>query len=249
MSKILGVKKNSFPIFLIIGNSLLILSLLILYLFVGNSPTPKKIFSETIKSIVEVKASLDTGSNSYGTGILINKDGSFITNAHVVTYSSKNITNEFDNYYVRFSFEEDYRQVSLFKYDIELDLAILKLDILPDFKLKSIKFGNSNDLKSGEIVYALGNSQNFGISMSSGLVGIPLINVEYDNISRSVIQCDLTIAGGNSGGALLNKKGELVGITTFRTKDSSGNVIYGIAYSIPINIGKTYITNSQNSAE
>ena len=52
---------------------------------------------------------------------------------------------------------------------------------------------------------------------------------------------DLTIAQGNSGGALLNEKGKLIGITTFRTKDNSGNVIYGIVYCISINIVLDYI--------
>lgn len=62
------------------------------------------------------------------------------------------------------------------------------------------------------------------------------MNIIYEEKTRAVIQCDLTIAQGNSGGALLDKKGRLVGITTFRTKDNSGNVIYGIVYCIPINI-------------
>lgn len=51
---------------------------------------------------------------------------------------------------------------------------------------------------------------------------------------RNVIQCDLIINEGNSGGALLDSKGRLIGITTFRLKDYSGNVIYGIAFCIPI---------------
>ena len=68
-----------------------------------------------------------------------------------------------------------------------------------------------------------------------------LAKVELDGLTRNVIQCDLTIAAGNSGGALLNDNGELIGITTFRTKDMSGNVIYGIVYCIPVNTVLGYI--------
>ena len=68
-----------------------------------------------------------------------------------------------------------------------------------------------------------------------GMVSVPLLNVENGGVTKSAIQCDLTIAAGSSGGALFNGKGELVGITTFRTKDANGNVVYGVAYAIPIN--------------
>ena len=77
--------------------------------------------------------------------------------------------------------------------------------------------------------------------MSEGIVGCPLININYNDTTRSVIQCSITIAEGNSGGALVNDNGNLIGITTFRTKDSSGNPIYGIAYCIPINTVLEYI--------
>ena len=69
------------------------------------------------------------------------------------------------------------------------------------------------------------------------------INVSYNGVTRNVIQCDLTISDGNSGGALVNFKGNLVGITTFRLKDQSNNIIYGISYCIPINTVLEYINN------
>lgn len=71
--------------------------------------------------------------------------------------------------------------------------------------------------------------------------GIPLLNIEYSGAVRTVIKCDLTIADGNSGGALLDSLGRLVGITTFRTKDRLGNIVYGIAYCIPINIVMRFV--------
>ena len=82
---------------------------------------------------------------------------------------------------------------------------------------------------------------NYGLSISQGVIGIPLVNIQYSNITRSVIQCDLTITDGNSGGALFDENGKLVGVTTFRTKDNSGNVVYGIAYCIPAHMVVEYI--------
>ena len=82
---------------------------------------------------------------------------------------------------------------------------------------------------------------NYGISMTSGYISIPHINVSYNEKIRNVIQCDLTISDGNSGGALVDSKGKLIGLTTFRLKDASNNVIYGISYSIPVSAIMEYI--------
>jgi S1-C subfamily serine protease len=186
-------------------------------------------------NVVEVKATSENVGESFGTGEIITEDGKIITNAHVVTYTRMGTTNVFDNYYIRFSYEDDYRAVTLKKYDSELDLAVLNLDDCDDLIIKPIKTGNSDKIKSGNKVYAVGNASNYGIGIFEGMVSIPLVNIELDGLIRSVIQCDITIAAGNSGGALINEQGEVLGITTFRTKDNSGNVIYGIVYCIPIN--------------
>ena len=108
---------------------------------------------------------------------------------------------------------------------------------------KSAKIGRSDKLQSGEKVYAMGNSINYGISISEGIVGILLIEIKYDDKTRMVIQSSLNITEGNSGGALLDKNGCLVGITTFRIKDIKGDAVYGLAYSIPIDIVCDYVIN------
>ncbi len=203
--------------------------------------TASDVYEECLYNVVEVKASSENVGESFGTGEIVSTDGKIITNAHVVTYSRLGTTNEFENYYIRFAFEDEYRLVTLEKYDTDLDLAVLKLPDVSGVPMKPIRLGNSDNLKSGETVYAVGNASNYGIGIFQGIISIPLINVELDGLTRSVIQCDLTIAAGNSGGALLNDDGELIGVTTFRTKDTSGNVIYGIVYCIPINIVLGYI--------
>lgn len=108
---------------------------------------------------------------------------------------------------------------------------------------KPMKTSDSSKILHGDKVFAIGNSANYGLSISEGLIGSPLINIVYNGQTRSVIQSTINITEGNSGGALVNTKGELIGITTFRTKDLSGNIIFGITYCIPINTVLEYINN------
>lgn len=205
-------------------------------------PAPKasKIYQNNLQSIVEVKASSETVGESFGTAEFIDKDGTLITNAHVATYTQLGTVNVFEEYSIRFAAEEEYRKAELVKYDTALDIAVLRLEDT-SCEFAPIKTGDSSTLRSGDKVYAIGNTVNYGLSISQGMVGMPLIKIEYAGVIREVIQCDLTIAEGNSGGALLDERGRLLGITTFRTKDNAGNVIYGLAYCIPIHIVMEYV--------
>lgn len=202
--------------------------------------TNEKIFDSSIYSIVEIKASTENVGESFGAAEFIKSDGTLVTNAHVVTYKKMGIYYSFEDINIRFSFEENYHSVSLIKYDNDLDLAVLKLDDL-NCNFKAIRLGNSSNVKNGNQVYAVGNLNNGGLSITKGIVSNADIQVVYDGLARKVIQCDLTIADGNSGGALLDKNGNLIGITTFRLKDNNGNVIYGISYCIPIDVVLEYI--------
>ncbi|MCF0116586.1 MAG: trypsin-like peptidase domain-containing protein [Bacilli bacterium] len=102
-----------------------------------------------------------------------------------------------------------------------------------DFKYFNL---SNHSISYGDKVYAIGNTSNFGLGISEGIISVPEVNVIYDNINRLVIQVDINVSSGNSGGALLNNKGKLIGITTFRIKDNNGNVSYGFAYAIPMKV-------------
>ncbi|MBQ8614995.1 MAG: trypsin-like peptidase domain-containing protein [Clostridia bacterium] len=216
------------------------LSLALFFQIKNSKLTGAEIFKNNINGIVEVKAYTEDVGESFGTAEFIDSDGRLVTNAHVVTYTSLSVVNTFEKYYIRFATDEEYIEVSLIKYDTDLDIAVLQMN--PTIhKFTTLTTADSSKIETGDKVYAMGNTANYGISMSEGIVGSPLININYNNITRSVIQCSITIAEGNSGGALLDDDGKLIGITTFRTKDSSGNPIYGIAYCIPINTVLEYI--------
>lgn len=220
---------------------IIMLGTIMIYHFFILPPSAQKIYNKASQSVVELKAQSGDDVLSYGTGEIISSDGKLITNSHVITYSKLGQITEFEKYYLRFAFEEDFREVELIKYDIDLDIALLKIIEMPSFKLKYFKFGDSDKLNYGEQVYAVGNAQNHGIGIIQGIITVPKIKIEYQERTIEAIKCDLIINEGNSGGALLNKKGRLIGITTFRLKDNSNNIVYGVAYSIPINAVITFI--------
>lgn len=220
---------------IIISLAISIVSIMLYFIPSKKTLSATEIYEQSLYSVVEVKARSENVGESFGTGEIISSDCKIITNAHVVTYTRLSMVNEFEKYFIRFAFEEEYRIVKLLKYDSELDLAVLQLEEMTNVTFKTITIGNSDKLKEGETVYAIGNASNYGIGIFKGMISVPLVNIELDGLTKAVIQCDLTISAGNSGGALLSDKGELIGITTFRTKDTLGNVIYGIVYCIPIN--------------
>ena len=85
-------------------------------------------------------------------------------------------------------------------------------------------------------MYTVGNTSNQGISIASGIISNSSVLVNIGSFSMNMIVTDAFFAEGNSGGALLNEEGELLGITTLRLKDKYGNIIYGIGYVIPIKV-------------
>ena len=234
-------KKHWFLIVFICVSIISVASLGLNIYFLATKPlSASGIFNSCKASILEIKAETVDIGVSYGTAELISKDGMLVTNAHVITYKQSLETVVFDKISVRFIDEEDFREVKLIKYDTDLDIAVLKLGTV-DRKITTIKIGDDNKLNAGDNVYAIGNLSNYGLSITAGIVSIPHINVTHNDYTRNVIQCNLTISDGNSGGALLNSKGELVGLTTFRLKDDTKNTIYGISYCIPINTIMEYI--------
>lgn len=237
----------------VIYKNLYLLSLVVIVFIIGvltpfvsrklnETLTADEVYKNTFGSVVEIKAV--TGEDeSYGSAVCVSNDGKFLTNAHVVAYSTKNesfetITKTFDHYFIRFPDCENFEEVTLEKFDINKDLAIVKLNNI-NRKLNVLKI--STTYETGEKCYAVGNLQNYGVSISEGVISKKAVNIENNGRIINAIQCDLTITEGNSGGALISKCGELIGITTFRTKDLSGKIIYGMSFSIPSNVVLEFI--------
>ncbi|MFH1453743.1 MAG: trypsin-like peptidase domain-containing protein [Armatimonadota bacterium] len=183
------------------------------------------------------------GSNTgIGSGLIITESGYIMTNAHVINRAS--------NIMVTLSNGEKYKAV-LVKASPEQDLAILK--ITAQNKLPVPKFGNSNNLRLGQTVIAIGNPLHFTWTVTAGVVSalgreFGVMNIKYKNL----IQTDAAINPGNSGGPLINSRGEVIGINTIVYSGTSAVApAQGLGFAIPINdalsIARDIITTKKDT--
>ena len=109
-----------------------------------NFPSPNRIYRSVQPSIVELKSQTGNDIVSYGTAVIIDDNGTLVTNAHLVAYKESGVYKQFESFEIRFSYENEYREVVLIKYDIDLDLAVLKLKDITNVDFNHIKFGKSS---------------------------------------------------------------------------------------------------------
>jgi len=160
-----------------------------------------------------------------GSGVIITADGYIVTNNHVIENSDKvSVTLNDKREFV----------AKLVGSDHSTDLALLKIDMEG---LPFITFGNSDALRVGEWVLAVGNPFNISSTVTAGIVsakGRSMAIIEDNYRIESFIQTDASVNRGNSGGALVNLRGEMIGINTAIVSPTGGNV--GISFAIPSSI-------------
>lgn len=208
----------------------------------GESTLPDLTFaaSKTIDAVVHVKnTSIVEESDSWalqffygddskkkvgtGSGVIISPDGHIITNYHVIENSSEVIVTTNDN--------KEY-EAEIIGFDEVTDIAVLK--IKSDINLDYIFFGDSDSTLIGEWVLAVGNPYNLNSTVTAGIVSSKSRDLnEYDQKNQSFIQTDAAVNFGNSGGALVNIRGELIGINTLIQSMTGGYV--GYSFAVPSN--------------
>lgn len=162
-----------------------------------------------------------------GSGVIINKDGYIITNNHVIAGSNSiSITLNDNRVY----------DAELIGTDEQTDIALLKINAEED--LPSIAFGDSDTAKVGEWVLAVGNPFNLTSTVTAGIISAKSRDLSA-NKSQSFIQTDAAVNPGNSGGALVNSRGELIGINT-AISSQTGSYI-GYSFAVPSNIARKVI--------
>ena len=182
-----------------------------------------------------------TAENSSGSGIIMSPDGYILTNAHVVknAHSVKVQLNVRAEAEAREEGDKSYnRPISgtIVGVDHDSDLAVVKID---KTDLPYLMFGNSDELKQGQIVLALGNPLGLDNSVSLGVVSAVARQIKPDD-AMVYVQTDAPINPGNSGGPLVDTEGRVVGINTFILTQSGGNE--GIGFAIPSNIAREVYT-------
>ena len=183
-----------------------------------------------------------------GSGIIVSKSDKellILTNKHVIEDAEKLSVKFINNK----SVDATLKGASSSK-----DVAIISIPLssIDEETLKSIKIatmGDSTKLKVGEGVIAIGNALGYGQSVTTGVISALNREVTIDNVTTSMIQTDAAINGGNSGGALLNSKGEVIGINSAKYSSSystSSASIEGMGFAIPISDVSELITKLMN---
>ena len=208
--------------------------------------------NKILPSIVGIEVSYTATSNSIfgfgtpqtstatatGSGIIISEDGYILTNNHVVDTSSSNSYSYYDisdatSVKVKLN-SATYGNDSTFDAkivgkDSQTDLAVLKID---KTGLTAAEFGDSDQAVVGEFVMAVGRPLGLDTTVTQGIVSAVNREVESDGTKYTCIQTDAAINSGNSGGALVNSEGKVIGINTLKL---SGSGVEGIGFAIPIN--------------
>ncbi len=162
-----------------------------------------------------------------GSGVIISEDGYIVTNNHVVKDATElEITLNNNKTY----------KAKLVGTDSKMDIALLKVEA--NEKLPYATFGNSDTIKVGEWVLAVGNPYNLTSTVTAGIVSAKARDLSNNGI-QSFIQTDAAVNPGNSGGALVNTRGELIGINTMISSQTGSYV--GYSFAVPSNLTRKIV--------
>jgi len=198
---------------------------------------------KTINSVVHVKnTATSKGSNSIwdlfygnsenrrtvgtGSGVIVSNDGYIITNFHVIENANEiEITTNDNKTFI----------AEIIGSDENSDIAVLKISGSNSFPY--IRFANSDQTKIGEWVLAVGNPFNLTSTVTAGIISAKSRDLnDYDSKNQSFIQTDAAVNSGNSGGALVNINGDLIGINTAIQSNNAGFI--GYSFAVPSNIAR-----------
>ena len=164
-----------------------------------------------------------------GSGVIISPDGYIITNIHVIANAS--------NLEVTLNNNKTY-SAKVIGTDPKTDIALIKIE--GDSEFSFIPFGDSNNIKIGEWVLAVGNPFNLTSTVTAGIISAKARDLnQFDGNPQSFIQTDAAVNRGNSGGALVNTRGELIGINTAITSETGSYV--GYSFAVPSNNARKVI--------
>ena len=206
------------------------------------SGTGIAVAKKVLPSIVGIEVSYTVNSMFFnqqstatatGSGIIISEDGYIITNNHVISSSSASsyyTIGEANSIKVTLNGDENKYDAKIVGTDSQTDLAVIKID---KTGLTAAELGSSSSVQVGEFAMAVGNPVNMTSTVTTGIVSAVNRKItDSDGKTYTCIQTDAAINSGNSGGALVNAQGKVIGINTLKL---SGTGIEGIGFAIPIN--------------
>lgn len=176
--------------------------------------------------------SMKSSASASGSGVIISEDGYILTNNHIVNTSSTSSyyqVSQANKVTVKLYNDDTIYDATIVGTDETTDLAVIKIE---KTGLPAAELGNSDSVKVGEFSMAIGNPLGMESTVTAGIISAVNRTITSDNRNYTVIQTDAAINSGNSGGALVNSKGQVIGINTLKL---SGTGIEGIGFAIPIN--------------
>ena len=199
----------------------------------GKSLTPKEVYAMNVNAVVGIATQITTNvwgqvasASASGSGFILTQDGYVVTNNHVVD-GATSVTVKLYN-------GEEY-EAQIIGTDEMNDVALLKIDAE---SLQAVTVGDSDKLEVGDEVIAIGNPLGeLTFTMTAGFVSALDREINTDGKPINMLQTDVAINSGNSGGPLFDMNGNVIGITTakYSGSSSSGASIEGIGFAIPIN--------------
>ena len=212
---------------------------------VNYSETGIGVAQKVLPSVVGIKVEYSVSSIFYkgssntataeGSGVIISEDGYILTNNHIINSSSSSSYYEVgkaNKITVYLYNDETEYEGTIVGTDEQTDLAVIKID---KTGLTAAELGDSDSVQVGEFAMAIGNPLGMQSSVSSGTISAVNRSVTSDNVTYKLIQTDAAINSGNSGGALVNSQGQVIGINTLKM---SGSGIEGMGFAIHINSTK-----------
>lgn len=178
---------------------------------------------------------MQSSASATGSGVIISNDGYILTNNHVVNTSSSSSfyqVSQANKVTVKLFNDETIYDAKIVGTDETTDLAVIKIE---KTDLPAAELGDSDSVKVGEFSMAVGNPLGMESTVTAGIISAANRSITSDNKNYTVIQTDAAINSGNSGGALVNSKGQVIGINTLKL---SGTGVEGIGFAIPINSTK-----------
>ena len=188
------------------------------------SPAVVNVYNRSFSS-ASINDSDQLQVNNLGSGVIMTKDGYILTNKHVIQNADQIVVAlQNGNIY----------EANLIGSDNLTDLAVLKIKATD---LSTIPQNKERQVRVGDIALAIGNPYNLGQSVSQGIISAVGRSAVGDSLGRqNFIQTDASINRGNSGGALINSAGELVGISTLSIGKTANEIAEGLNFAIPISI-------------
>jgi S1-C subfamily serine protease len=219
----------------------------------GDGRSVRDIYRQEARGVVFVEADGVSSEESIfgtpnegtatGSGFVVDKDGTILTNAHVVSGA--------DNVTVSFSENGDAIDAEVKGVDASTDLAVLKIDPGEVENLVAMPLGESSQIEVGDPVVAIGNPFGFQRTVTTGIVSALQRQIEAPNgfPIRNVIQTDASINPGNYGGPLLDGDGRVIGINSQIATGGTSQGSVGIGFAIPINTAKSLLPELRQGGE